>query len=575
MEGSSSGGSFMAVLLRKKRRGSVFEDGIGIEKGSDKVQSGRSWGSEAEDTTESESVDMEAECLVKETSIDYGEGGFFAGGDPNQTPKSSRVKTKSALGKPLEKIYFLGSNDDDVLSGAVLELPPPLVKNPVNVLVQKLFALDIGLDKIIGKTSQEKCAVVRKLFSGINGFGGASTPSKFAGIIRATFTSELSLMKATDKAANTVVIKEIPIRTLAEAVRTVLSKFGVIKAIKMQLIGLWQKAVVKFERSDQADLVAAEWSILIRKDAVRVAKAVLDRETWDTRDQHRALLYTLSMGTNAHNIWDFVRSVGGKTCIIDRHSVTYAWARCAVVCFDSAESLDAAVGTTPVLRNANLRWSCLISAKCAKCKKLGHMSLDCAVGGKFSSGSLLCRVLSDMDKSRLATIYAKHSAPIAHPVFFGGLSWAKIACGSSSLPISSQNVLVDNGSSSEMKLSLLVTMEVNNRFAALEHSLISFAEQVGKLAKRLDALGPMVPQPSPGCQPLVTSSSQDQEVDVVMSKGSGASTSGGNVVRVVSFDMSSVSKLEDSMKCLMETVLGLSAKVDSIGVHSASLPLTQ
>ncbi|KAG9305169.1 hypothetical protein G9A89_010677 [Geosiphon pyriformis] len=284
------------------------------------------------------------------------------------------------------------------------------------------------------------------------------------------------------------------------------------------------------------------------------------------------------MGTNAHNIWDFVRSVDRKTCVIDRHFVTYARARCAVVCFDSAESLDAAVGMTPVLRNANLRWSCLISAKCAKCEKLGYMSLGCAVGRKFSSGSLLYRVFSDTDKSRLAIIYAKCLAPIARPVSFGGFLWAKVArgvTGGTVLRDKSKNVLVDNGSSSEMRPSLLVMMEVNNRFAALEHSLASLAEQVNKLAKRLDALGPTVPQPNPECQPLVTPSSQDQEADVVMSESSGASTSGGNVAEAVSFNMFSVSKLEDSMKCLMETILGLSAKVDSIGACSASLPLTQ
>ncbi|KAG9307086.1 hypothetical protein G9A89_016914 [Geosiphon pyriformis] len=128
------------------------------------------------------------------------------------------------------------------------------------------------------------------------------------------------------------------------------------------------------------------------------------------------------MGTNVYDIWDFVKSVGEKTCIIDRYSVTYARARCAVVCFNSAESLDAAVGTTPVLRNTNLCWSHLISTKCAKCEKLDHMSLGCAVGKKFSSGGLLRRVFSDTNKSRLATIYAKYLAPVARPVSFGGLS---------------------------------------------------------------------------------------------------------------------------------------------------------
>ncbi|KAG9305470.1 hypothetical protein G9A89_021188 [Geosiphon pyriformis] len=180
-----------------------------------------------------------------------------------------------------------------------------------------------------------------------------------------------------------------------------------------------------------------------------------------------------------------------------------------------------------------------------------------------------------MDKSRLATIYVKRLAPVAHPVSFGGLSWAEVARRSFSPSLSGQNVVVNDGSSSEIKPSQPVVIEVNNKFAALECSLASLAEQVGKLAKRLDALGPMVLQPSSGCQLLVIPSSQDQGVDVVISEGSGVSTGGGNFVGVMSFDMSSVSKLEDSMKCLMEMVLGLSAKVDSIGVLSVSLPLTQ
>ncbi|KAG9284835.1 hypothetical protein G9A89_003758 [Geosiphon pyriformis] len=102
-------------------------------------------------------------------------------------------------------------------------------------------------------------------------------------------------------------------------------------------------------------------------------------------------------------------------------------------------------------------------------------------------------------------------------------------------------------------------MEVNNRFAALERSLTSLAE--------LDAFRPIVLQSSPRCQPLVISSSQNQGADVVMSKGSSVSTSSETVT-------GAVSKLKDSMKCLMEMVLGLSAKVDSISAHSVSLPLT-
>ncbi|KAG9288445.1 hypothetical protein G9A89_015651 [Geosiphon pyriformis] len=276
VKSSSSGDGFETVLSRKKRRSGVLEDGSSGKKVASKVQESHSWSSETGNTTESKSIDMEKECLVEETSFDFGKGSALAGGNHDQTPTSLKVKTKKALGKPLRKIDFSKKSDDNsILSDAPLELPSPL-KNLVNVLVRKSFALDIGLDKVASNSSQEKLVVVRKLFFGINGFGGVSTPSKFSGIIRIMFTSESSLMKATDKATSTkilvntdlkkssersdqaVVIKKIPIEISAEAVHTALSKFGVIKAIKMQLIGLWQKAVVEFEQPDQTDLVAAE-----------------------------------------------------------------------------------------------------------------------------------------------------------------------------------------------------------------------------------------------------------------------------------------------------------------------------
>ncbi|KAG9298740.1 hypothetical protein G9A89_012808 [Geosiphon pyriformis] len=295
VSGSESG--FKIVVSRKKRKGGALAESVGNRGVAAKVPGGCSWNSETEDTTESESVDIEEECLVEKTSFDYGEGGALAGGDYDQTSTNSKVKTKKALDKPLGKIDFSkDGSDDGILSDAPLELPPPM-KNLVNVPVRKSFVLDIGLDKVAGKSSQEKLVVVRKLFSGINGFGGASTPSKFSGIIRATFTSESGLMKATEKATgvnvivNTnlkrsagrsdraVVLKKIPVETSAETVRAALSEFGIIKSIKMQLVGLWQKAVVEFEQSEHADLVVTEWSILIKKDAVRMARSDLDKES--------------------------------------------------------------------------------------------------------------------------------------------------------------------------------------------------------------------------------------------------------------------------------------------------------
>ncbi|KAG9297145.1 hypothetical protein G9A89_019426 [Geosiphon pyriformis] len=316
--GSSDG--FRPVLPRKKRRGSILEDGSGGGNIGFSVQSNHSWGLKTGDTTESKNINMEEECLIEETSFNYSKGSVLARGDYNQTPMGSKVKTKKALGKLLEKIDFSPNSDnDDVLLDVSLVLPSS-AKNLVNVSVQKSFALDIGLNMVVEKSSREKLLVVRNLFSKINGFGGTFTSLKFAGIVRAMFTSELSLIKATKLAADTkilvntnlkklsghsdwaVVLKKIPVKTLTEAVHTALSSFGVVVSIKIQLVGLWQKAVVEFSKSEQTDLVAACWSILIGKDAVHVARANQDKESWNLRDQHRTLLYILSIRTTAHDI---------------------------------------------------------------------------------------------------------------------------------------------------------------------------------------------------------------------------------------------------------------------------------
>ncbi|KAG9305790.1 hypothetical protein G9A89_001079 [Geosiphon pyriformis] len=263
---------FETILSRKKRRNGVLEDS-------------------------SDNIDMKEEYLMEKTSFNYGKSGALTYRNLNQTPKNLHVKIKKALDKPLGKINFLdSSNNDNVLLNVPLELPP-FLKNLVTIFVYKSFILDIGLDKIAEKTFQKKYMMVRKLFSGINNFEGAFTSLKFAKIIKVMFTSELSLAqifkkakdikiivntnlkKSTGHSNQAVVIKKIPIRTLAETVHAVFSEFRFIKLIKIQLVKLWQKAVIKFDNVDYADLVAAKWSILIRKDIVCITRANMNKKS--------------------------------------------------------------------------------------------------------------------------------------------------------------------------------------------------------------------------------------------------------------------------------------------------------
>ncbi|KAG9286811.1 hypothetical protein G9A89_012361 [Geosiphon pyriformis] len=319
-----------------------------------------------------------------------------------------------------------------------------------------------------------------------------------------------------------VVLKKIPIGTSTKTVRTALSEFGIIKLIKMQLVGLWQKVVVEFEQS-----------ILIGKDAVCIARSDVDKESWNVCNVYKALLYTLPIGTNAYDIWDYVALVGGKTCVIDHHPVSYARARCTTVCFDSVELLDAVIETTPVLKRANLHWFHLVLAKCTRCGKLGHTLLACSIGGKKSIpfGASLRKTFSNLNKSRLAVIYVKHSVPVAHLVSFGGVSWVQIAGGSSFSSPSVWNVLLRAGFSSKINLTPLIFLELNDRFATLECSLVSLAEYVDMLAIKLNT-----PEPT------------NQEVDIVMSEGLGVATGGKNVVEVVKVATCNVREINNPAK---------------------------
>ncbi|KAG9293919.1 hypothetical protein G9A89_019257 [Geosiphon pyriformis] len=113
------------VASRKKRKGGILKNDAAQKMVLfDKIV-GNSWKSETGDIIESNSMDMKKEFLVKKTSVDYGKKNFLEGKNNNQTPKESKIVTKQALGKPLGKINFLGSNDNDILLDGPVILSPP------------------------------------------------------------------------------------------------------------------------------------------------------------------------------------------------------------------------------------------------------------------------------------------------------------------------------------------------------------------------------------------------------------------------------------------------------------------
>ncbi|KAG9291467.1 hypothetical protein G9A89_021886 [Geosiphon pyriformis] len=176
----------------------------------------------------------------EDVSMSETNGGFFLGLAAT-TPKTKRINTGADFGSPLGFPNF-HINDDEVVLPSYLP-----------IFLEKKW-----IDSKIIKT------LVKKNFLNNQWFWGATILSKFEEIIRSTFTSEKSIEMATSLArknkiiVNTnlkkqgvrsdraVVIKEIPIDTPKKMIVATAAEFGEIRSIKIQLISMWQKAVVEF-----------------------------------------------------------------------------------------------------------------------------------------------------------------------------------------------------------------------------------------------------------------------------------------------------------------------------------------
>ncbi|KAG9297129.1 hypothetical protein G9A89_019410 [Geosiphon pyriformis] len=543
-----------------------------------------SWGSEVENESNniSEVSDLEdMENLVAEETS-YIDSNASGNDDLMDDVTLRKTKTRTyVLDKPPKQLSFNLKNDDN----SVLELPsrmfvgsnqlpPPKSRGlechhfePV-----KSFTLDVELSAVPGKSNSDKLFKIKKIFYKIDGFGGASTSSKFPGVIRSTFTSESSLVKArelvicekiivNDNLKNVnirlnqeVIVKKIPVDLPRLAVESVFSKFDKIVSIKMQLIGLWQKALVEFESFEVASLVVSKWLVFMEKDSVRVTLAINDKQTWVSRDQHRALLYTLLVGTNAHDLSSLLESYSGKTYYIGCNPNSYVRDRCAVICFGDETSKLAAIGIVSVFKGVSLHWTGLSLASCTCCKQFGHVMVNCFLGEYFGVRGK-----------------KKKSAPIARLVSFGGKTWAQVAGGSSSCVISSG--LVGAGLHSGLVPSSMATDSptvsyLNDRLAILEHSLELLTDHISGILVRLESIDlvPMV-TPSLSLFPTVSETlTSNVDSDMIMNSALVLSGTPPSVIHDAVVELSSSSSKVFTVKVggLETKLIALEASVGSV-----------
>ncbi|KAG9303010.1 hypothetical protein G9A89_006227 [Geosiphon pyriformis] len=193
-----------------------------------------------------------------------------------------------------------------------------------------------------------------------------------------------------------VVIKEIPMDMPKEMIVAALSEFGQVVSIRLQLIGLWQKAVVEFAKSN----------------SVCMAKAVRNCETCTSRDQFRVLLFTLSVGTTVHNLGNLLEETSEKTCVINRSLESGNRTRCAVVGLESNKMLKSAFCMVLIFGRVKLSWAKLGFVQYNKCGKFSHSVLECDAEIASTSKlpkSFIKQVTLDENCLQLAKLYVKKS----------------------------------------------------------------------------------------------------------------------------------------------------------------------
>ncbi|KAG9290825.1 hypothetical protein G9A89_010974 [Geosiphon pyriformis] len=278
-----------------------------------------------------------------------------------------------------------------------------------------------------------------------------------------------------------IVIKEILIDTPKEMIVTIVTEFGKIKSIKIQLIRLWQRAVVKFAKSDHTDLLVSRWSFLIRKNSVHMVKTF------------KALLFTLPMRTTAYNLGNLLNRTDRKTCFINYSLETDNRTYCTVVCFKSDKTLESAFLMELILGGVKLFWARLDLVQCKKCGRFGYSTLECNALVAFLSklSKTFKKVVSNEHCLQLAKLYERKSVLISHLTAFNGKSWAQVVlligwsvsfCPISGFGFSSFGALGSNGDSSLVSTG---NSFLNSYLASLKCSLELLADQVSSILKKL------------------------------------------------------------------------------------------
>ncbi|KAG9306116.1 hypothetical protein G9A89_016020 [Geosiphon pyriformis] len=126
-----------------------------------------------------------------------------------------------------------------------------------------------------------------------------------------------------------IALHDIPLSTSFDNIKSAFGNFGIVTSVKLKPAGLWQYVVVHFKDISSAAAVLTHWSVLVKKDSIRILPLVNQKEVIASRDAFKAKLVNFSFGCTAFEISDLVSQVGGCTCFIPHFPDSKFYAKAA------------------------------------------------------------------------------------------------------------------------------------------------------------------------------------------------------------------------------------------------------
>jgi RNA recognition motif. (a.k.a. RRM, RBD, or RNP domain) len=174
-----------------------------------------------------------------------------------------------------------------------------------------------------------------------------------------------------------IVIKDIPLGTTINEIRSAASHIGEIKNITVSAKGGWQTANINFYQKDEDLNLSDLWSIWIKKDSCRVIPRKAYQETNNIRAQFTVKLTNLLPGCTAFELEQILNETGAKTCFIPRTRTKYNRMGIAFISFASNVDGENAIDKKYSLRNHKLVWTTTEHKTCNYCHQSDHLIAEC------------------------------------------------------------------------------------------------------------------------------------------------------------------------------------------------------